>query len=309
MTKRASANLPASVHQRLLNKAYQTNRPFNELLQYYVMERFLYRLSKSSHAGKFILKGALMFTAWKLAAYRPTKDIDLLGRTDNSLEALAAVAKDVCVQKVEPDGLVFHPETVKASSIAQDANYQGVRVRLQASLGNAKVTQQLDIGFGDIVVPAPTTIEYPTLLEFPAPQLRSYSKESIVAEKFESLIRLGILNSRMKDYFDIWTLSRQFDFDGETLSNAIAKTFSNRGTALVPEPVGLTSRFAEDPTKKAQWRGFVRKGRLEVSADLSEIVLGLRSFLDPVTLAVMAGRKFSGKWNASGPWQFQAKSR
>ena len=302
MTKRASANLPASVHQRLLNKARQTNRPFNELLQYYAMERFLYRLSKSPHAGKFILKGALMFTAWKLAAYRPTMDIDLLGRTDNGLEALAAIAKDICVQRVEPDGVVFHPETVQATRIAEDANYQGVRVRLQARLGNAKVIQQLDIGFGDIVVPAPTTIEYPTLIEFPAPQLRGYSKESIVAEKFESLVTLGMLNSRMKDYFDIWTLSRQLDFDGETLCSAITKTFSNRGTALVPEAVGLTSRFAEDPTKKAQWRGFVRKNRLDASAELSEVVLGLRSFLDPVTLALVAGRKFTGKWAASERW-------
>jgi len=300
--KRVSTNLPASVHQRLLNRAQQTNRPFNELLQYYVMERFLYRLSKSSHAGKFILKGALMFTAWKLAAYRPTMDIDLLGRTDNSLEALVAIAKEVCLQQVEPDGLVFYPGTVQATRIAEDANYQGVRIRLQATLGTAKVTQQLDIGFGDIVVPAPKAIEFPTLLAFPAPQVRGYSKESIVAEKFESLATLGMLNSRMKDYFDIWTLSRQFDFDGETLSSAITKTFSNRGTALVPEAVGLTSRFAEDPTKKAQWRGFVRKSRLDVSADLSEIVLVLRSFLDPVTLALVAGRKFTGKWATSGHW-------
>lgn len=302
MTKQVSANLPASVHQRLLNRAQQTNRPFNELLQYYVMERFLYRLSKSSHAGKFILKGALMFTAWKLAAYRPTMDIDLLGRTDNSLEALAVITKDICVQRVEPDGVVFHPETVQTTRIAENANYQGVRVRLQASLGNARVTQQLDIGFGDIVVPAATTIEYPTPLEFPAPQLRGYSKESIVAEKFESLATLGMLNSRMKDYFDIWTLSRQFAFDGETLSSAITKTFSNRGTALVPEAVGLTSRFAEDPTKKAQWRGFLRKGRLEDLADLGEVVLAIRRFLDPMTLALVAGRKFTGKWATSGHW-------
>ena len=309
MTKQTSANLPASVHQRLLNKARQTNRPFNELLQYYVMERFLYRLSKSAHSGKFILKGALMFTAWKLEAYRPTMDIDLLGRTANSLGALAAFAKNICIQKVEPDGVVFDPESVRATRIAEGANYQGVRIRLQASLGNARVTQQLDIGFGDIVVPAPKTIEYPTILDFPAPRLRGYSKETIVAEKLESLVMLGILNSRMKDYFDIWTLSRQFDFDGETLSHAIAKTFSSRGTTLVPEPVGLTSRFADDPTKKAQWRGFVRKSRLEDSADLGEVILGLRSFLDPVTSAQTTGRKFSGKWRASGPWLVESKSR
>ncbi len=203
MTKREPANLPASVHQLLLNKARQTNRPFNELLQYYVMERFLYRLSKSPHTTKFILKGALMFIAWQLEAYRPTMDIDLLGKTANRIDSLAKIVREVCTQEVEPDGLVFNPETIKATRIAEDANYQGVRIRFQTSLGRARVTQQLDIGFGDIVLPAPEPIEYPTILDFPTPKLRGYSKESIVAEKFESLVTLGILNSRMKDYFDI----------------------------------------------------------------------------------------------------------
>jgi len=302
MTKRAPANLPASVHQLLLNKARQTNRPFNELLQYYVMERFLYRLSKSPHSPKFILKGALMFTAWKLEAYRPTMDIDLLGKIANDVDGLAAMAKKVCAQEVEPDGLIFNPETVKAGRIAENANYEGVRIRFQANLGRARVTQQLDIGFGDVVIPAPQTIEYPTILDFPAPKLRGYTKESVVAEKFESLVTLGMLNSRMKDYFDIWTLCRQFDFDGEALSDAIAKTLSNRGTKIAAEPVGLTDRFADDPAKKAQWRGFTRKSRLDVSQDLGEVLLSIRSFLEPMSTALNAGRSFKGKWTFPGPW-------
>jgi hypothetical protein len=145
VTKRAPTNLSASVHQLLLNKARQTNRPFNELLQYYVMERFLYRLSKSSHAAKFILKNALMFTAWKLEAYRPTMDIDLLGKTANRIDGLSKIAKEICAQQVERDGLVFNPETVNATRIAEDANYEGIRIRFQTSLGRARVTQQLDI--------------------------------------------------------------------------------------------------------------------------------------------------------------------
>ena len=302
MTKRAPANLPASVHQLLLNKARQTNRPFNELLQYYVMERFLYRLSKSAHAGKFILKGALMFTAWKLESYRPTMDIDLLGRTPNQVEALLAIAKGICGQSVEPDGLTFNAATVKGARIAEAANYEGVRIRFHANLGRARVTQQLDIGFGDVVVPAPQPIEYPTILDFPAPKLRGYSKESIVAEKFESLVTLGILNSRMKDYYDIWTLSRQFNFDGHALSSAIMKTFSNRGTEIVAEPVGLTDKFAGDPTKKAQWRGFIRKSRLDASPDLGEVLLGIASFLVPAATVLSAGRSFKGKWTFPGPW-------
>jgi predicted nucleotidyltransferase component of viral defense system len=302
VTKRAPTNLSASVHQLLLNKARQTNRPFNEILQYYVMERFLYRLSKSSHAAKFILKGALMFTAWKLESYRPTMDIDLLGKTTNRIDGLAKIVKEVCAQQVEPDGLVFKPETVKAIRIAEDANYGGVRIRFQAALGRARVTQQLDIGFGDVVVPAPQRVAYPTILDFPAPRLRGYSKETIVAEKFESIVTLGILNSRMKDYFDIWTLSRQFNFDGLTLSNAIARTFSNRRTAIIPDPIGLTSRFADDSTKNAQWRGFIRKSRLAISASLEDVVTHIRGFLEPVAAALAPGETFSAKWSAPGPW-------
>ena len=302
MTKRTPTNIPASVHQRLLDKSRQTHRPFNELLQYYVMERFLYRLSKSPHAGKFILKGALMFTAWKLESFRPTMDIDLLGKISNQVDRVVAIATEVCAQPVEPDGLIFNLNTVKGAKIAEDANYEGVRIRFQANLGTARVTLQLDIGFGDVIVPAPQQIEYPTILDFPAPRLRGYSKESIVAEKFESVVTLGILNSRMKDYFDIWALSRQFDFDGQTLGNAVAKTFSNRGTKIVPEPVGLTAKFSDDPTKKAQWRGFVRKSRLDTSSDLAEVLLAVARFLQPVATALSEGRTFTGKWAAPGPW-------
>jgi len=266
------------------------------------MERFLYRLSKSPHAGKFILKGALMFTAWKLESYRPTMDIDLLGKTSNQVDRVVAIATEVCAQPVEPDGLIFNLNTVKGAKIAEDANYEGVRVRFQANLGTARVTIQLDIGFGDVIVPAPRQIEYPTILDFPAPRLRGYSKESIVAEKFESVVTLGILNSRMKDYFDIWTLSRQFDFDGQTLGNAVAKTFSNRGTKIVPEPVGLTAKFSDDPTKKAQWRGFIRKSRLDTSSDLAEVLLAVARFLQPVATALSEGRTFTGKWATPGPW-------
>ena len=302
MTQRAPTNLPASVHQLLLNKARQTHRPFNELLQYYAMERFLYRLSKSPHAARFILKGALMFTAWKLESYRPTMDIDLLGKTANQVEIVVAIAREICAQPVAPDGLMFNPATVKGARIAENANYEGVRIRFQANLGAARVTLQLDIGFGDVIVPAPQPIEYPTLLDFEAPRLRGYSKESMVAEKFESLVTLGILNSRMKDYFDIWTLSRQFDFDGQTLGNAIAKTFSNRGTKIVPEPIGLTAKFADDPTKKSQWRGFIRKSRLDASPDLGEVIVAIASFLVPLATALSAGKSFQGKWTAPGPW-------
>lgn len=302
MTKGPRTNLAASVHQLLMNRARDTNRPFNELLQYYAMERFLYRLSKSPYAGKFILKGALMFTAWKLVSYRPTIDIDLLGRADHHVENIIEITKHVCSQPVDPDGLVFNLDSVAGARIAEDADYEGVRTRFRANLGTARITLQLDVGFGDVIVPDAQSIQYPTILDFPAPLLRGYSKESIVAEKFECLVKLGTLNSRMKDYFDIWTLSRRFDFDGEVLGNAVAKTFSNRGTEIVIDPVGLTAKFAENPEKQAQWRGFIRKSRLDHLPDLADVISTVGHFLRPVATALAAGHSFSGEWTAPGPW-------
>jgi hypothetical protein len=176
LTKRLRTNLALSVHQLLMNKARDTHRPFNELLQYYAMERFLYRLSKSPYAGKFILKGALMFTAWKLESFRPTADIDLLGRADHQVANIVEIAKHVCAQAVEPDGLIFNSDSVTGARIAEDADYEGVRTRFRANLGSARITLQLDIGFGDVIVPAAQPIEYPAILDFPAPRLRGYNK-------------------------------------------------------------------------------------------------------------------------------------
>lgn len=302
MTKQPRTNLAASVHQLLMNKANQTHRPFNELLQYYAMERFLYRLSKSPYTGKFILKGALMFTAWKLESYRPTVDIDLLGKAGNQVDNIVEITKRICSLPVEPDGLIFNSDSVTGTRIAEDADYEGVRTRFRANLGTARITLQLDIGFGDVIVPAAQPIDYPAILDFPAPRLRGYSKETIVSEKFESMVKLGTLNSRMKDYFDIWTLSRQFDFDGELLGNAITKTFSNRGTEIIVDPVALTPRFADDPEKNIQWRGFIRKSRLDHLPNLAEVILTVAAFLRPVVAAVAASHSFSGKWIAPGPW-------
>jgi hypothetical protein len=225
-----------------------------------------------------------------------------LGKTANQVENVAAIAREICAQPVAADGLVFNPATVKGARITEDANYEGVRIRFRANLGTARVTLQLDIGFGDVIVPSPQPIEYPTLLEFEAPRLHGYSKESMVAEKFESLVTRGILNSRMKDYFDIWALSRQFDFDGPSLGNAIAKTFSHRGTKIVPEPIGLTSKFVDDPTKMSQWRGFIRKSRLNAPPELAEVVVNIASFLGPLITALSAGKTFRRKWTPPGPW-------
>jgi hypothetical protein len=218
-------NTAASVHQRLLTMAKESFRPFNELLQHFAIERFIYRLSKSPHADGFILKGALMFSVWSGPGTRPTMDIDLLGRIDNSLEMVAAAMKDACAVDVEADGMSFNGETVTAARITEGAEYEGVRVRVQGGLGNARVSLQIDIGFGDVIVPGPSKVVFPVLLDFPAPELNGYTMESTIAEKFQAMVKLGVLNSRMKDFYDIWMLARTFDFKGEMLSKAVEKTF------------------------------------------------------------------------------------
>ena len=303
MTKRQYKNISASIRQRLLTKARKTGRPFSELLQYFAMERFLYRLSNSPYADNFILKGALMLTVWEAPLTRPTMYIDFLGRIENRVETLVRVTREICQQDVNPDGIVFDVGNIDAERIAEDADYEGIRIRFRGSLDTARFVIQLDIGFGDIIVPSPELMNYPTILDLPAPQLRGYSRESTIAEKFEAMVKLGILNSRMKDFFDIWLLSHQFDFEGAILAEAITKTFSTRGTKIPAEPLALTDAFAEDTTKATQWRGFVRRNRLsEAPKDFSEIIVSIGAFLKPISESLAGGRVFKSIWKAPGPW-------
>ncbi len=256
MNRRKVKNVAASIRQRLLNEARTTGRPFNEILQYFAMERFLYRLSKSPHGEKFVLKGALMLATWGVSLTRPTKDIDLLGRVSNDIESIVGLVKEVCRQEVQPDGLVFDSTSVQGEQIAEEAEYEGVRVRFQGNLGTARVSMQIDVGFGDAVVPGPVTTDYPTILDLPTPRIRGYTRESVIAEKFHTMVRRGLLNSRMRDFFDVWTLSRQFDFDGGVLAAAVRETFARRDLEVAARPVALTKEFAEDTAKASQWQGF-----------------------------------------------------
>ena len=200
-------NLPASVRQRLLDRARSGQRPFNELLQYYAMERFLYRLTRSAHAGRFILKGALMLRVWRSPEIRSTMDIDMLARTSNGEADILAQIREIMAVNVEPDGIVFDPASIQAERITEDADYEGIRIRFRALLDTARVTLQIDVGFGDIIYPGPEESDLPAMLDFPPPRLLCYSRESAIAEKFEAMVKLGVLNSRMKDFYDIWLLS------------------------------------------------------------------------------------------------------
>jgi hypothetical protein len=296
-------DVAASVRGRLMNQAKETDRPFQELLQYYAMERFLFRLSRSVYVDRFVLKGALMFAVWGTAQSRATRDIDLLARADNSVDEMTRTMKDICDQSVVPDGVEFLAETVKGVAIKEDADYAGVRVTFVAMIQNAILPMQIDIEVGDVVHPAATIVEYPAMLDFESAKIAGYPRETVIAEKFEAMTKLGLLNSRMKDFFDILTLSRQFDFDGNCLATAIRKTFANRATAIQTTPFAFSNAFADDSSKQAQWAGFLRKSKLVgVPISLAEVVQEIRIFLNPVAEAIEQENRFASHWHAGGSW-------
>lgn len=294
-------NVAASVRQKLANLAKESKRPFAELMQYYAMERFLYRLGRSVYKDRLVLKGALMFVAWGTPRSRATKDIDLLARTENSVENLVTLTQNICRTEVDADGLVFDPALVKGEKIKEEADYEGVRLLFQGKLEQARIHMQIDVGFGGSVTPAPAAINYPVILDLPAPKLNGYPPETVVAEKFEAMIKLGMINTRMKDFYDLWLLSRQFDFDGETLSAAIRTTFVRRGTALAVTPTAFTAAFHEE--KQPQWRAFLsRTGLTGAPEELKDAIAPIKEFLVPITDAALANRIFSTRWRAPGPW-------
>ena len=308
MSEKISGNIAASVRQRLLNLARKDQRPFNELLQYYAMERFLYRLSRSSHAGRFILKGALMLLAWRSPVSRSTMDIDLLGRTSNKEADIISQLHDILAAEVPPDGLVFDPDSIEAERITEDADYEGIRIRFRGMLDSARVNMQIDIGFGDIVFPGPEESDLPAMLDLPAPRLLCYSRESAIAEKFEAMVKLRELNSRMKDFYDIWLLSRQFDFEGEKLAEAIRLTFNHRGTTLSDEIVAFTEEFIE--AKESQWKAFIKKLKQDhVPPSFADIVATVNAFLGPISSALSAGATAPTRWVAPGPWRSKTLDR
>ena len=294
-------NLPASVRKRLLNHAKAGKRPFNEFLQYYAMERFLYRLSRSPHASRFILKGALALRAWKLPELRPTMDIDMLGKTNSKESEIIDKIKDILATEVEADGLVFDPNSIQTEAITENADYGGIRIRFRGSMDSARVNMQIDLGFGDIVYPHPEEADFPTMLESPAPRLLCYSRESVISEKFEAMIKLNVLNSRMKDFHDIRLLSQRFDFDGADLAKALQLTFEQRKTKLPSEIEAFTDSFIE--AKQTQWKAF--RNRLlqnDTPESFREVVADVERFIAPPVFAIAGGEPFLSLWKAPGPW-------
>jgi len=302
MTQDNPKNLAASVHQRLLNHARKTQEELQLVLMRYAAERWLRRLSQSEYADEFVVKGAMLFLVWAAEPFRSTKDLDLLGRQRHSVPELQAIFQQVCRTPVLADGIEFLADTVRVVEIREDAKYGGLRVKLAARLGTVRIPLQVDIGFGDAVTPRAQKVDFPVLLDFPAPYVAVYPRETAIAEKFETLVGRGILNSRMKDYYDLWVLAREFEFDGEMLQAAIRATFKRRKMPLPTEvPFGLTAEFATDATKQMQWKAFIGKGKLRLKeTDFAKVVKILREFLMPV---VFAKSDHSGNWPKGGMWQ------
>lgn len=297
-----SENLAASVRTRLLNYSRETRQEFNQVLTRYAIERFLYRIGVSPYAEQFILKGALLFDLWFNIPHRATRDVDLLGFGSAELTKIETIFQELC--RIEyPDGMLFRPESVKVHEIRKEARYDGVRAVLLGFLDGARCLVQVDIGFGDAVTPEADNAQYPVILkDFAQPTMRAYPRYTVVAEKFEAVYSLGMVNCRMKDYFDLYTLARYLDFDGTTLGRAIKATFERRRTVFVDTaPIGLTESFANDGQKRTQWKAFLRKNGIE-SALLDEAVAVLAGFLLPVVTAILQGDDFSYQWKAGGPW-------
>ncbi len=298
----SKTNLAASVRGRLLNYAHEKKQDFNLVLTRYAIERLLYRISSSRHAGQFLLKGALLFDLWFDIPHRVTRDADFLGFGSDALPDIENIFKEICAIET-PDGVAFQSDTVRAVNIRKEANYAGVRITLLGLIDGARCQIQVDIGFGDAVTPGPEDAEYPVILQgFASPKLRVYPRYTVVAEKFEALSSLGIANSRMKDYFDLWVLASHTEFDGDILRQAVRATFDRRKTTLSNQvPFGLTDAFAQDKQKQVQWQGFLRKNKLD-ALSLEDVISTLAAFILPVVNSVNINMAFPFWWQAGGPW-------
>ena len=291
----------ASVRARLLRLARERGEDFQLVLTRYANERLLYRLAESRHGSSFVLKGATLFTLWSGEPHRATRDVDLLGFGDPSEERMRTVFADVLTQDVVDDGVRFDLASLAAGPIRDQQEYGGIRVRLQARITTAKVRLQVDVGFGDAITPSPVVVEIPAVLDFPAPRLRAYPRETVVAEKLEAAVNLGMANSRMKDFYDLLVLSRTFAFDEAVLVEAIRATFERRGTPF-PDglPVALRPEFWEDRAKNTQWSAFIRKSGATPVGDLAAAIQEITVFVAPLLMSGVGA--LNKRWLPGGPW-------
>ena len=273
-----------SVHQKLLNIRDKTKEHFNHLLIRYALERLLYRIETSGNDKNFVLKGAMLFALWQNVPGRPTRDIDLLGFGEVNHQRMKNLFSQACLADVVDDGLRFDANSIVTEDIRDDKEYHGIRVRLNSYLGNARIAIQIDIGFGDAITPEPAEIVYPTILDFPAPRIRAYHPSTVVAEKFNAMIVLGMMNSRLKDFYDVYVILYQMSIDEQHLADAIKSTFERRKTPIPVElPVVFTDDFVNDGSKEVQWLAFLKRSLLaDCDLSFSQVVTMIQHKLWPV---------------------------
>ena len=304
MTRKAPANVAASVRARLLKVSKERREDFTLTVMNYAAERFLYRLSRSPHRDQFVLKGAMLFAVRIGDQYRPTRDLDLLGLGEASEAAIHTAVREIATTAVDDDGLVFDVGKLEVHSIREDNRYGGLRAAMQAHLAEARIHVQIDVGFGDVITPAAAELKFPTLLgDMPSPNVLAYPTETIVAEKAEAMVDLGVSNSRMKDFTDIAMAARRVAFDGDTLVAALRATFRRRRTPLPDaEIVGLSEQFVRDARAQANWKAFATRTRPGDFESLAQVVSELRRFLLPTLEHARSERPFAAIWNPGGPW-------
>lgn len=297
-------NMGASIRQKLKNKSKELNIPFDQALQRYGIERFLLRLSESEYREKFILKGGQMLLVWNDKPMRPTMDVDFMGITENSLDNLKNIMLHLCRQNCpDVDGIIFDPDSVDAVRIKEDAEYGGVRVTFGGLLDTAKIHMQIDTGFNDAITPNPEIMRYPSMLGQAEPELRVYHRETLIAEKYEAMAKLGEFNSRMKDFFDIWLLSSRFSFEERVVAAAISATFERRGTALDQRPSILDPDFEHLDDKQTQWSAFLRNNNLTYAPkQFSDVAAAIAVFIGPVLNALLTMNAENRVWTPPGPW-------
>ncbi len=304
MTREAK-NVAASVRARLLAGAKGRGEEFSLTLQRYAAERFLYRLGRSMFSDRFVLKGAMLFSLWK-DVYRATQDVDLAGYGPDDPDSLREAFRLICEIPCPEDGVRFDPGSVRLSEILEKDEYAGWRARILGDLDGMRLTLYVDVGFGDVILPPAQVEDYPVLLDAPAPRIRAYPREAVVAEKFHALVKHGMRNSRMKDFYDLFVMASRFGFSGATLCASIRATFSTRPGSPFPEatPTGLTAEFYATFEKADQWRGHLAKTRLrEAPEDFEAVGNTIRAFLGPVVDALAAGEQHEKHWNAGGGWR------
>jgi predicted nucleotidyltransferase component of viral defense system len=303
--KKPVTNIPVSILARLRNQSDEMNRPFAEILQYYAMERFLYRLSKTGYADKFILKGGLLFYVWNLPLRRPTRDIDFRGYVSGNRSTLLKIMEEVIDVSAPEDGLVFDSRSVSVNETQLDADYRGIRVKLTAQLERTRIPVQIDIGFSDELTSKAEPIDYPNILpDLKTVHMKGYPKESVVAEKFHAMIQHGEMNSRMKDYYDLWLISETFEFDGMSLQKAIETTFKRRDTDIPSErPLSVSAEFAK--ANQARWTNFLNKMKLDKAqaGNFPSVLDRVWKFLELPVQSALNRTRSTRKWTPRSGWK------